>query len=166
METRQRVARHDTGRRGSRGFTVLEVLIAFAILGVGFAAVTAVMGQGVISHRDAVDTTRAGMLAASVFDDLELRYRTAYRDGNEDGIPDGWQDFSRNGVEDRFDALEGSPAALSLPKAPGFDYSLRFLYSGYAPREVFVECIVRWNEQGAPQQLPFRRVVFMKDRLR
>jgi len=154
-------------RGGAAGFTVLEVLIAVAILGVGFAALLGLLGQGTYSHRSAVDTTQAAILASSVFSDIELNFRRLYADKDRNGVPDGWQDFNGNGRDDRFDRINGlSPAAREMPHAEGYDYSIEYHYSTYTAREIFVTCRVIWKSRDDAFSLPFRRIIFLKNAYR
>jgi prepilin-type N-terminal cleavage/methylation domain-containing protein len=158
-------ARFGTRPSRSAGFTVLEVLIAIALLAVGFTAVFALLMTANTAHRRAVDQTAAATLAASVFDDISLRYAAMYRDGNGNGIPDTFEDLDGNGVEDRFERFGvRPPIAEEMPNRQGYNYTLRYYHGGIdaSPREIVVRCAVTWEERGESLSQVFHRIVFLK----
>ena len=56
------------GRRGSGGFTLLEVMLAFVIFALSFATVLEIMAGSMRSVRRASDDTEVALLAQSVMD--------------------------------------------------------------------------------------------------
>ena len=78
------------GRQGSRGFTLLEVMLAFVIFALSFATVLEVMAGSMRSVRRASDDTEVALLAQSLMDLV----------GTEIPIEEGG--YSGNGM-DRYD---------------------------------------------------------------
>ena len=61
-------------QRNRRGFTLIEVLIAMVILGLGAASLVALFAAGSSIHKRSVDRTRAALVAERVFSDAGLVY--------------------------------------------------------------------------------------------
>lgn len=78
------------GRRGSGGFTLLEVMLAFVIFALSFATVLEIMAGSMRSVRRASDDTQVALLAQSIMDMV----------GTEIPLEEG--QFSGNGM-DRYD---------------------------------------------------------------
>jgi general secretion pathway protein I len=78
------------GRRGSGGFTLLEVMLAFVIFALSFATVLEIMAGSMRSVRRASDDTQVALLAQSIMDLV----------GTEIPLEEG--QFSGNGM-DRYD---------------------------------------------------------------
>lgn len=78
------------GRRGSGGFTLLEVMLAFVIFALSFATVLEIMAGSMRSVRRASDDTQVALLAQSLMDLV----------GTEIPLEEG--QFSGNGM-DRYD---------------------------------------------------------------
>ncbi len=138
---------------------MLEVLIAAGILAIGFSAIFALLSHGATTHRSAFDRTVAATLAASVFDDVALRYHSAYLPSEGDA-PAAFADRNGNGVPDRFETF-GRPTD-DYPHQNGYRYTLRVLPSAYTQHEVFVICSVSWQTQGQAHSQSFHRLVFVK----
>lgn len=64
----QRARSFIKGRQGSRGFTLLEVMLAFVIFALSFATVLEVMAGSMRSVRRASDDTEVALLAQSLMD--------------------------------------------------------------------------------------------------
>jgi len=147
------------GLRGNRqGFTVLEVLIATGLLSIGFSAIFALLTHANTSHKNAVDRTHAATLAASVFDDMALRYWSHWQDGDGDGFPDAIRD-------------PVAAAKAGYPALGSYRYTVRLAPSSYnprpelgnsIPREVFVTVSVTWSNRGQAYSQVFHRLIFVK----
>jgi general secretion pathway protein I len=57
-----------TNRHGSRGFTLLEVMLAFVVFALSFATVLEIMAGSMRSVRRASDDTEVALLAQSIID--------------------------------------------------------------------------------------------------
>lgn len=161
MNPIHQASRHETlhsclaPRQGKRGFTVLEVLISMVIIVIGFAAIFSLLLQGTASERSAVHSTRASMLAASVFDDISAKYWTT------------WRDFDRDGTPAVFDENEEAPATFldEAPSMKGYEYNVAYDYSrSFEAQEhnyaVFVRIQVIWNVEGEPFSKTWYRVIY------
>jgi type II secretory pathway pseudopilin PulG len=155
-----RSRRHRSGLRAPHraGFTVLEVLIATGLLSIGFSAIFALLTHANNSHRSAVDRTHAATLAASVFDDISLRYWSHWLDRNGDGSPDA--------IDNPADAFR-----QGYPSLGGYQYRVRIMPSEYnprpelgnqPPREIFVTVSVTWSNRGEATSQVFHRLIFIK----
>jgi prepilin-type N-terminal cleavage/methylation domain-containing protein len=74
--------------RSSRGFTLLEVLVALAILGIGVGVIFSGLAQGLRLRRDAEETIRLGILAERLVGGLLARRVApkAAEEGEEGGL--------------------------------------------------------------------------------
>lgn len=61
-------ARRDAGRAAARGFTLIEVVAAFAILALGLTLTMQIASGGMRQARQAADYTEAALLAQSLLD--------------------------------------------------------------------------------------------------
>lgn len=68
----------------SKAFTLVEILLALAILGVGLVSILSLFTIGTHSARRALNVTRASLLAQLTLEELKLLSITNY-----DGITDG-----------------------------------------------------------------------------
>ncbi len=88
-----------TARHASRGFTLLEVMVALAILGVALVAIVDINGQAIAQHSYAKRVSIATMLARSKMIDLESKFIeegfTSDFDQKIEGefSEEGWEDF-------------------------------------------------------------------------
>lgn len=65
-----------TGPRSHRqGFSLIEVLIAMVVLGIGAASLIALFAAGSSTHKRSVDRTRAALVAERVIAEAGLVYR-------------------------------------------------------------------------------------------
>ena len=68
-----------TGSGGSRGFTLIEVLIAVAIFATAIGGVLALLAAGVASRRRAEDGVEAALIAESLAAEARARFRQSGR---------------------------------------------------------------------------------------
>lgn len=140
-----------------RGFTVLEVLLAFVILLVGCVSVYALFGRGLISHKRAVNSSTVAQLAGSVFDDIAANYDAYYVDRDKDGIPDRERNWFSG---------PGKPRD-AIPYVPGYRYTIRYARptDPNLRQVLFVTINVYWyrpeeGTEGTPET--FYRTVYIK----
>jgi prepilin-type N-terminal cleavage/methylation domain-containing protein len=62
-------------RRRQRGLSLLEVLIAMAILSLCATSLIALLASGSAAHKRAVDRTHAALVAEELFAEVQWRYR-------------------------------------------------------------------------------------------
>ena len=74
--------------RAARGFSLLEVLMAFALLTVGLGILVAILGGGLLQVRQAGDATGATLHAQSLLDQVGVLAPTPL---DADPDPDGAQ---------------------------------------------------------------------------
>jgi len=124
----------------SRGFSLIEVLVAMLILSIGAASVLALFVTGASTLRRAVDRTQAALLAERVFCEMRFLY-------------------------DPGDEPEGVVAKLAerLPRQVG-DYTFDVLAARPSPtegsgEELFVRVAVRWLESGKDRTEAFHTII-------
>lgn len=149
-------------RRSRRGFTLLEILMAFTVLLLGVVGVYAVFSVGLVSHKRAVDNTTAATLAGSLFDDISANYDVWYYDRNRNGIPDRAEDRNNDGVDDWFEVQAGGRLRDPIPFMPGYTYRVRYERSPHIDQELFVTVQVFWRQQGDAKAATFQRSIFLK----
>lgn len=145
------------------GFTVLEILLAFAILLVGAVSVYAIFARGLVSHKRAVDNTNAAILAGAVFDDIAANYSAWYYDRDRNGRPDRSEDRNENGVDDWFEPDAAGRLAAPIPYRFGYQYRIEYQRSQELDCTLFVTVTVYWRNRGVEKGEVFRRAVFIKD---
>ena len=108
----------------ARGFTLIEVLAAFAVLALGITVVAAMLNGGRRQVRYAADASYAAQLAQSVLDAQGINGRL--REGIEDGESDDGRVRWRLDIHeitdpladpDSLDALQAAAAAVVDPEA-------------------------------------------------
>lgn len=149
-------------RRGQRGFTLLEILMAFTVLLLGVVGVYAVFSVGLISHKRAVDNTTSATLAGSLFDDISANYDVWYYDRNRNGVPDLSEDRNSNNMDDWFELQSGGRPRYPIPYALGYTYKIRYERSPTIDQELFVTIQVFWRQQGEAKAATFQRSIFLK----
>ncbi|HMR31467.1 MAG TPA: prepilin-type N-terminal cleavage/methylation domain-containing protein [Geminicoccaceae bacterium] len=75
-------------RSDDRGFTLIEVMVALAVLGIVLAAIFRIYGTGILSVGRGVDELRLALAAEAVLERtrLDLDPRQGHAEGNIDGI--------------------------------------------------------------------------------
>lgn len=66
------IAGHRHRRRGARGYTLIEVIVAFAVLGLGLMLLLGTLSNGTRQVRWAADAGRATLHARSLLDDVGI----------------------------------------------------------------------------------------------
>ena len=132
--------------RGPRGMTLVEVMMAFAILVVGLVGIFAILHAGLRSHRRAVAETEGAIAASSLTSELRA-------------------EFSRG----RVPPSDPKGAWHKVPDYPGYDYRkvivpLEAARKGLDPtaadREYFVRVEVRWAERGENKSLSVDTIMY------
>jgi type II secretory pathway pseudopilin PulG len=141
-----------------RGMTLLEVLIATAILVFGVVAVLGVIMSAQRTHQRAIDETIAVQVAQS----LIAEWRSLMDKG---GGPDGGLPASTD-PKTPFENLKGHQ------DYPDYHYAVKYTEigapgkakSGKAPlgREYVVEVHVFWKRQGGPRSVVFRTIMLLR----
>lgn len=134
--------------RGQRGFTLIEMMVAMAILLLGITSLMAALGGGVQLRR----SSEAQIEAAMVADQALLRVQ--------------------QGIERKPDAT--SMLELRLPELidqqvesfPGMHYSVQYRQDPDRPDIVMVEIAVRWLEQAEDVQQRYFRVLPLQEPMR
>jgi prepilin-type N-terminal cleavage/methylation domain-containing protein len=153
-------------RARRRGFTLLEIMMAFTILLLGCVGVYAVFSVGLVAHKRAVDNTTAANLAGSVFDDIASSYGTPgspWTDNNRNGVPDRAElDADNNGIDDWFEPPPGERPRYPIPFVPGYWYRVEYARSDELDQELFVTVRVYWRSSEESRSATFQRSVFIK----
>lgn len=120
-------------RAGARAFTLLEILIAVAILAFGMAGVLAVFAAAAGSHRRAVDEMEAAMVASGLAAEARARFR-----GRGELVP-------RIGIK--------------VPGKPRYRCDVDYFPLDEEGDEVLMEIDVRWKERGRGAALVFHTIL-------
>jgi type II secretory pathway pseudopilin PulG len=133
-------------RRGPRGMTLVEVMMAFAILITGLVGVFAILHAGFRSHRRAINETESVQVASSIVSELRADFFRAHVPPSD---PQG--------------------AWHQSPDYPDYKYRKVIvpLESGrkgvnptVADREYFVRVEVRWSDQGENKSISVDTVMY------
>ena len=120
--------------RAARGFSLLEVLMAFALLTVGLGILVAILGGGLLQVRQAGDATGATLHAQSLLDQVGVA--TALQPEHRDGdFEDGRYRWTLD-IDEYADPL--------LPPPDRVDLS--------APRLLQLTLVVQWGEGDDPRR--------------
>lgn len=133
----------------ARGMTLIEIMVAFAILVVGLVSIFAMLNAALRSHKRAMNETEAAIVAESVIADLRAEFqrgRIVRSDGK--GMFEPSVDFPDYTVRKTIVPLE--PARKGVAGAGG-------------DREFFVRVEVRWSSQGDNKSINVDSILFCNE---
>lgn len=136
-------------RASTRGMTLIEIMVAFAILVVGLVSIFAMLNAALRSHKRAMNETEAAIVAESVLADLRSEFqrgRIVRSDGK--GIFEQSTDFPEYAVRKTIVPLE--PTRKGVAGAGG-------------DREFFVRVEVRWSSQGDNKSVNVDSILFCNE---
>lgn len=126
-------------KRAARGYTLLEVVIAFGVLALALTLLLGILANGSRQVRWSNDAGRAALHAQSLLDELDLD--GPLREGARDGVlEDGryrWQLQVRPW-------RDPDPALAQTPRAPG------------ASRLMELQLTMQWGDGGPRERLELR----------
>jgi prepilin-type N-terminal cleavage/methylation domain-containing protein len=134
--------------RAERGFTLVELMVAFAILLFGVTTLIGALGVGLDTRRSAEMKGRASALVGHVLHDLEERLFAGALPA--DGEP----------------AAQGAPAPLvvdQVPGHPGLGYRVEFAVDQDEPDLVLATIAIRWQGQGETFTDEYRRILLRQE---
>lgn len=123
--------------RGARGYTLLEVVIAFGVLALALTLLLGILTNSSRQVRWSGDAGRAALLAESLLDGIELE--GPLREGRRDGELDDGRYRWEMQVQSWRD-----PARLPGPQDPA------------APRLMEVQLTLAWGDGGPRERLALR----------
>jgi len=130
------------------GMTLIEVLLAIAILVTGLVAVFALINSGVQSHRRAIHETEAINLASAVLADVRAEFfRGLEPHSTTQGVFLQSKDFP-----------DSEYNTLVIPLEPARGHTV----TGATDREYFVRVQVRWSQQGNNKSITVQTIMFRK----
>lgn len=91
----------------NKGFTLIEILLALAILGVGLVGILSVFAVGTNSIHRTVALTEAGFIAQIVLEDFK---RQAYTDPGSVNVPDEYKNYYKN-----YEVIFDNPESIGDP---------------------------------------------------
>ncbi len=130
---------------GKRGFSLIEVLIAMVILGLGAASLVALFAAGSSIHKRSVDRTRAALVAERVFSDAGLVYTQ--------GVSPG--------------AVVGKLRQRLPEEIDGYRHEiLAFHPEGdeWSDQELYVQVEIRWKRSGRARAETFATILLPRAR--
>ncbi len=131
--------------RSRRGFSLIEVLIAMVILGLGAASLVALFAAGSSTHKRSVDRTRAALVAERVFSEVGLVY-----------IPGTSPDDVIGKLRQR------------LPEEiDGYRYEVLAFHpdgDGWSDQEMYVQVEIRWKRSGRARAETFATILLPRAR--
>ena len=135
--------------RAAGGFTLVELMIAFAILLFGVTTLIGALGVGLDTRRSAEMKGRASALVGHVMHDLEERL------------------FAGTLPEDEGQAGPlAAPAQLAVdavPGYPGLGYRVEFAVDPSEPDLVLATIAIRWQGQGETYTDEYRRILLRQE---
>ena len=130
--------------RRSRGFTLIEVLVAFVLLAVAMGLLLSMLSRGLAQVRRAQDETEASLQAQSLLDALGVIEPIA--PGERGGEFEGGRYRYRLQVEEIPDPTPEPPQAPGAPPAPE---------AMAGPTLYRVALVVSWGDGSAAHQLRY-----------
>jgi type II secretion system protein I len=135
--------RRPFAHRGSRGFTLLEVLVALAILSVGIASVLRLMGSSARAATRTQAMTRALFVAEELMEELSTLNESQLQ--ARSGESGDFADHERRAMSRR----ERGPSALeALPEPGRYAYAVQVAQDPNEPGLYRVNLDVTWPESG------------------
>jgi prepilin-type N-terminal cleavage/methylation domain-containing protein len=132
-------------RRSVRGFTLIEMMVAIAILAFGITALIGVLTVGVSTRRSAEQKSRAVLLSGQILHQLQEQvFATPGKANDPAAKPGSDPDLIQ---VDRVDGF------------PGMSYQVRFTHDPDHPDLVLALVSVRWREQGETVAEEFSRIL-------
>ena len=134
--------------RAPRGFSLLEVLMAFALLTVGLGILVAILGGGLVQVRQAGDATGATLHAQSLLEQVGVLGPI------EPGVERGRLDDGRYRWEMEITEVEdpAPPPPAALQDGPPLEQAGRVLG---APKLYRVQLDIGWGEDDLARSLRF-----------
>ncbi len=133
-------------RSRERGFTLIEIMTAIAILVFGVVSLVGLLGVGVATHRSAEQNDRAVRLAERVLHRIE-----------EEIVPRAVQLAAASGETLRLPAVDSTTA--DVEGFPGMRYRVEFTLDPETPDLALVRLRVLWLDQGETQAVEFQRIL-------
>ncbi|MFQ5653649.1 MAG: prepilin-type N-terminal cleavage/methylation domain-containing protein [Planctomycetota bacterium] len=127
-------------RRRQAGFSLLEVIVALAILTLGVTSAMALFTAATAAHKRAIDRTHAASIAEQAFADIE----SALLRGASP------EEISQN-----------PPFATIRRNWPGYEVQARVfdVAGATAGDEILVEIRVHWRYRGQDRQQTFQQII-------
>jgi prepilin-type N-terminal cleavage/methylation domain-containing protein len=153
-----------TGARGAGGFTLIEVLVALAIMAVGSTAAIGLFTAATALHKRAVDQTSAALVASSAIDEVRGAMTLGYSTAGLERMPAA-----------AAAASGGAPVLIHRknavdPAYPGYAYDVLLTPLDAAdPEEAdsfHVEVRVRWRTAGPGRVTEMHSVVTRRAAMR
>ena len=134
--------------RRQRGFSLLEVILAFALLSVGLGILIAILSGGLAQVRTSGDATEASLLAQSLL--AEQGVLTAIEPGTQQG------EFARGRYRWTLEITEVSDPAPAAPEIPGVEpVETAGRVMPNAPVLYQLQLDVRWGQDEYQRELRF-----------
>ena len=128
-----------------RGFSLIEVLIAMVILGLGAGSLVALFAAGSSTHKRSVDRTRAALVAERVFSAVGLVYTQGVSPGDVVGK-------LRQRLPEEIDGYRHEVLAFH----PDGDE--------WSDQELYVQVEIRWKRSGRARAETFATILLPRAR--
>ncbi len=139
----------------AKGMTLIEVMLAFAILTAGLLSIFAMLQTGLKSHQRAIQETEAAFAAASILAEL----RSEFACGR---VPS----FGKNDYRRCEDYPGYQYTAQIVPMQPKrLEPEWRELMRTAGELEYFVRVEVRWAERGDKKSLNIQTIMARRDEI-